>query len=212
MYVLTRGAQTVLPDEVPNLAQGGLRGLMRVIGMEQPRMRPTQIDVDDATDVGLVARRAALQLRRGRDGVARRPVLRRPAQRDPLQAEERHTTVVRPERDGMRLQIRTPGDLQSAELVAYERIPPGPGQIEVAVSASNLNFADVLVAYGRYPSFEGGCPSSGADFAGVVTAVGAGVTDHQIGDRVAGISATGAWCTFVTCDAQPGGAHPPGHA
>ncbi len=33
----------------------------------------------------------------------------------------------------MRLQIRTPGDLQSVELVAYDRVPPGPGQIEVSV-------------------------------------------------------------------------------
>jgi polyketide synthase 5 len=101
----------------------------------------------------------------------------------------------------MRLQIRTPGDLQSVELAAYDRVPPGPGQIEVSVTASNLNFADVLVAFGRYPSFEGRLPQLGADFAGVVTAVGVGVTEHRVGDRVAGISANGAWCTFVTCDA-----------
>jgi polyketide synthase 5 len=109
---------------------------------------------------------------------------------------------VRPETDGVQLQIRTPGDLSSAELAAYERVAPGPGQIEVSVAASNLNFADVLVAYGRYPSFEGRLPQPGADFAGVVTAVGPGVGDHQIGDRVAGISLTGAWKTFVTCDAN----------
>ncbi|MET4429817.1 sulfolipid-1 biosynthesis phthioceranic/hydroxyphthioceranic acid synthase [Mycolicibacterium sp. 624] len=202
LYVLTRGAQSVLSGEVPNLAQGGLRGLVRVIGMEHPSMRPTQIDVDDATDVELVGTELLsgsdedeTAWREGQYYTARLNVT-------PLQAEERHTTVVYPERDGMRLAIRNPGDLQSAELVSYERIPPGPGQIEVAVSASNLNFADVLVAYGRYPSFEGRMPQLGADFAGVVTAVGAGVTDHQIGDRVAGISATGAWCTFVTCDAN----------
>jgi polyketide synthase 5 len=202
LFVVTRGAQTVLPGEVPNLAQGGLRGLVRVIGMEQPRMRPTQIDVDDATDVRLVG--AELISLSDEDETAWRDGQYYTARLNvtPLQAEERHTTVVRPEREGMRLQIRTPGDLQSAELVAYERTPPGPGQIEVAVSASNLNFADVLVAYGRYPSFEGRMPQLGADFAGVVTAVGAGVTDHKIGDRVAGISATGAWCTFVTCDAN----------
>ena len=202
LFVLTRGAQTVLPGEVPNLALGGLRGLVRVIGMEHPSMRPTQIDVDDATDVGLVG--AELLSGSDEDETAWRAGQYYAARLNvtPLQAEERHTTVVHPERDGMRLQIRTPGDLQSAELVAYERIPPGPGQIEVAVSASNLNFADVLVAYGRYPSFEGRLPQLGADFAGVVTAVGAGVTNHRIGDRVAGISATGAWCTFVICDAN----------
>ncbi|BBZ28350.1 mycocerosic acid synthase-like polyketide synthase [Mycolicibacterium madagascariense] len=202
LYVLTRGAQAVLPGEVPNLAQGGLRGLVRVIGMEHPRMHPTQIDVDDATDVRLVG--AELLSASEEDETAWRDGQYYAARLNvtPLQADERHTTVVHPEREGMRLQIRTPGDLQSAELVAYDRIPPGPGQIEVAVSASNLNFADVLVAYGRYPSFEGRLPQLGADFAGVVTAVGPGVTDHAIGDRVAGISATGAWCTFVTCDAN----------
>ncbi|WP_413232733.1 sulfolipid-1 biosynthesis phthioceranic/hydroxyphthioceranic acid synthase [Mycolicibacterium sp. 050158] len=202
LYVLTRGAQSVLAGEVPNLAQGGIRGLVRAIGMEQPRMRPTQIDVDDATDTRLVG--AELLSNSDEDETAWRDGQHYAARLNvtPLQPEERHTTVVHPERDGMRLQIRTPGDLQSAELVAYERTAPGPGQIEVAVSASNLNFADVLVAYGRYPSFEGRMPQLGADFAGVVTAVGAGVTNHRIGDRVAGISATGAWCTFVTCDAN----------
>ena len=201
-YVLTRGAQSVHANEAPNLSQGGLRGLVRVLGMEQPTLRPTQVDVDDATDVALVA--AALLSNSDEDEIAWRDGNYFTARLNvtPLQAEERYTTVVHPERDGMRLQVRTPGDLQSAELVAYERTAPGPGQIEVAVSASNLNFADVLIAYGRYPSFEGRLPQLGADFAGVVTAVGAGVTNHRIGDRVAGISATGAWCTFVTCDAN----------
>ena len=92
------------------------------------------------------------------------------------------------ERDGMRLQIRTPGDLQTMEFVAFDRVPPGPGQIEVAVTASSINFADVLVAFGRYPSFEGQLPQLGTDFAGVVTAVGPDVTDHQVGDHVGGMS------------------------
>jgi len=202
LFVLTRNAAAVVDGDEPNLADGGVRGLMRVVGMEYPALRPTQIDVDEATDPASIV----AQLRSGsdedetawRDGqwyTARLNL-------SPLQPEERRTTVVHPERDGMRLQIRNPGDIQSAELAAYDRVPPGPGQIEVAVSASNLNFADVLVAFGRYPSFEGRLPQLGADFAGVVTAVGPGVTDHKIGDRVAGISATGAWCTFVTCDAN----------
>ena len=122
----------------------------------------------------------------------------------PLRPEERRTTVVDHERDGMRLQIRTPGDLETMELVAFDRVPPGPGQIEVAVTASSINFADVLVAFGRYPGFDGRLPQLGIDFAGVVTAVGPDVTDHQVGDHVGGLSPNGCWGTFVTCDARPG--------
>ena len=109
----------------------------------------------------------------------------------------------------MRLQIRTPGDLESMELVACDRVAPGPGQIEVAVSASSINFADVLVAFGRYPAFEGRLPQLGTDFAGVVSAVGPDVTDHKVGDHVGGLSPNGCWGTFITCDAQPG-RHPAG--
>lgn len=53
-----------------------------------------------------------------------------------LQPDGRRPTFVRPETDGVQLQIRTPGDLSSAELAAYERVAPGPGQIEVSVAAS----------------------------------------------------------------------------
>src|SRR5690606_34316802 len=82
------------------------------------------------------------------------------------------------------------------------RVPPGPGQIEVAVTASSINFADVLIAFGRYPTFDGRRPQLGTDFAGVVTAVGPDVTSHRVGDRVGGLSPNGCWSTFVTCDAD----------
>lgn len=202
LFVLTRNAQTVLPDDVANLDQAGLRGLMRVLVMEHPALHPTQIDLDDSTAPEHIAAQLLsgseedeTAWRGGEFHVARLSV-------SPLRPDERRTTVVDHETDGMRLQIHTPGDLESLELAAFDRVPPGPGEIEVSVTASNLNFADVLVAYGRYPSFEGRLPKLGADFAGVVTGVGPGVTEHQVGDRVAGISANGAWATFVTCDAN----------
>jgi polyketide synthase 5 len=88
------------------------------------------------------------------------------------------------------------------ELVAFERVSPGRGQIEVAVTASSINFADVLIAFGRYPTFEGRLPALGTDFAGVVTAVGPDVKDHKVGDHVGGLSGNGCWSTFVTCDAN----------
>ncbi|MEB4212252.1 sulfolipid-1 biosynthesis phthioceranic/hydroxyphthioceranic acid synthase [Mycobacterium sp. 94-17] len=202
LFAVTRTAQTVLAGDRPNLTQAGLRGLMRVIGTEHPHLRATQIDVDDATDVGQVA----LQLLSGseEDETAWRNGQWYAARLSPtpLLPEERRTAVVDHEGDGMRLQIRTPGDLESMELVVSERIPPGPGQIEVAVSTSSINFADVLVAFGRYPAFEGRLPQPGTDFAGVVTAVGPDVSDHKVGDHVGGLSPNGCWGTFITCEAN----------
>jgi polyketide synthase 5 len=202
LYVVTRNAQTVVSNDVPNLEQAGLRGLVRVIGTEHPHLSATQIDVDETTDAEQLAR----QLLGGseEDETAWRNGAWYTARLcpSPLLPEERQITVANPEDDGMRLQIRTPGDLESLELVACDRVPPGPGQIEVAVSASSINFADVLVAFGRYPAFEGRLPQLGTDFAGVVTAVGPDVTEHKVGDHVGGLSANGCWGTFLTCDAR----------
>ncbi|HUO39168.1 MAG TPA: type I polyketide synthase, partial [Mycobacterium sp.] len=133
LYVVTRSAQTVLPGDVANLEQAGLRGLMRVIGTEHPHMRATQIDVDEDTD----AERLARQLLGGseEDETAWRDGQWYTARLcpSPLRPEERRTTVVDHDRDGVRLRVRTPGDLESMELTAFDRVPPGPGQIEVAV-------------------------------------------------------------------------------
>src|SRR5262249_20644730 len=120
----------------------------------------------------------------------------------PLSHDERRTAVLEPEIDGMRLQVRTPGDLQTLELIASERVSPGPGQIEVAVGMSTINFADVLIAFGKFPIIDDRKPQLGMDFVGVVTAVGEGVAGHQVGDRVAGFSEGGCWRTFLTCDAD----------
>lgn len=188
LFVVTRNAATVAPGDVANLEQAGVPGLMRVIDSEHPHLSATQIDVDAATEPGHLA----LQLKSGseedetawRDGRWYTARLRP----GPLRPAERRTTVVQHGRDGMRLQIRTPGDLESLEFAAFDRIPPGPGEIEVAVRTSTHNFADVLVAFGRYPTFEGFQQRLGGGFAGVVTAVDPDVTDHRVGDRVGGMS------------------------
>ena len=202
IYVVTRTAQTVLAGDRPNLEQAGLRGLIRVIGTEHPHLRATQIDVDEATDAEQLARQLLGESEEDETAWRNGEWYAARLCPTPLRPEERQTTVADHERDGMRLQIRTPGDLESMELVASDRVPPGPGQIEVAVSASSINFADVLVAFGRYPAFEGRLPQLGTDFAGVVTAVGPDVTDHKVGDHVGGLSPNGCWGTFVTCDAN----------
>jgi mycolipanoate synthase len=209
LFVVTRNAASVRASDLANLEQAGLRGLMRVIDSEYPHLGATQIDVDDDTDPRQLSRQ--LQSGSEEDETAWRngewyTARLRPG---PLRPAERRTRVVEHERDGMRLQIRTPGDLESLELVAYDRVPPGPGEIEVAVTASTINFADVLVAFGRYPTFEGYQQQLGGDFAGVVTAVGPDVTEHRVGDHVGGVSPNGCWGTFVIADARHAVSLPP---
>ena len=202
LYVVTHDAATVHDGEAPNLEQTGLRGLLRVVDSEHPHLSATQIDVDAATEPAQVAR----QLRSGsdedetawRNGDWFTARLRL----GPLRPDERRTTTVEHETDGMRLEIRMPGDVESLEFAAFDRVAPGPGEIEVAVTGSSINFADVLVAFGRYPTFDGYKQQLGIDFAGIVTAVGPGVTEHAVGDKVGGMSPNGCWSTFVTCDAR----------
>ncbi|MFZ0833253.1 MAG: SDR family NAD(P)-dependent oxidoreductase, partial [Mycobacterium sp.] len=202
LFVVTRNAQTVVDSDRPNLPQAGLRGLMRVIGTEHPHLRATQIDLDADADAEQLAQQLLSESEEDetawRDGQWYTARL----YQTPLCPEDRKTISIDNECDGMRLHIRTPGDLESAELIAVDRVSPGPGQIEVAVTASSINFADVLVAFGRYPAFEGRLPQPGTDFAGVVTAVGPDVTNHQVGDHVGGLSPNGCWATFITCDAN----------
>ncbi len=70
LYVVTRNAQAVDAGDELNLDQAGLRGLLRVIGSEQPALRPTQIDVDARTTADALAHEILSGLRRGRDGLA----------------------------------------------------------------------------------------------------------------------------------------------
>lgn len=199
---MTRQAQVVRPKDQVNLEQAGLRGLLRVISSEHPLLRTTLVDVDEHTDAEQVARQLLggsdedeTAWRNGEWYTARLCP-------SPLSHDERHTAIVDHERDNMRMQIRTPGDLQTLELAACDRIPPGPGQIEVAVTMSTINFADVLIAFGKFPIIDDRQPQLGMDFVGVVTAVGENVTDHQVGDRVGGFAEGGCWRSFLTCDAN----------
>lgn len=202
LYVVTRQAQMVRPDDQVNLEQAGLRGLLRVIGSEHPILGVTQIDVDEHTEAELLAQ----QLLRGldEDETAWRNGEWFTARLcpGPLRHDERQAAFVDHGRDNMLAQVRAPGDLQTLEFAACERVQPGPGQIEVAVIASSVNFADVLLAFGRLPNSDEFDPQLGMDFVGTVTAVGENVADHQVGDRVGGLSTEGCWRRFLTCDAK----------
>ncbi|MGV8908339.1 MAG: quinone oxidoreductase family protein [Propionicimonas sp.] len=69
------------------------------------------------------------------------------------------------------------------ELVDLPDPTPGPGQVLVKSAAAGINFIDTYRRGGIYPVPFPHIP--GSEGAGIVTAVGDGVTDLAVGDRVA---------------------------
>jgi NADPH:quinone reductase len=81
------------------------------------------------------------------------------------------------------------------DALVYENIEigaPGPGQIRIKQHASGINFIDCYFRMGLYPA-----PSlpfvAGNEGAGEVIAVGEGVKDFKVGDRVAYVHAMGGY-------------------
>lgn len=82
------------------------------------------------------------------------------------------------------------------EVLSYEDWPlasPGPGQVALRQTAIGLNFIDTYQRSGLYPV---NMPFvAGNEGAGVITAIGDGVTGLEIGQRVAYQGQIGAYAT-----------------
>lgn len=61
---------------------------------------------------------------------------------------------------------------------------PGPGEVLIDVRAVSLNYRDLMVSDGRYGGLMDPPIVAASDLAGVVAAVGNGVSDVAVGDRV----------------------------
>ncbi len=94
----------------------------------------------------------------------------------------------------MGIVARTAGGPEVLEWTALETPAPGPGEARVAQKAIGVNFIDTYYRSGSYP-----WPSTplipGAEAAGVIDAIGAGVKDLAVGDRVAYVMQVGAYRT-----------------
>ena len=76
------------------------------------------------------------------------------------------------------------GPPESLQLETIDPPLPGAGEALIDVKATALNFPDVLMIEGKYQSQPPLPFSPGGEVAGVVSAVGAGVSEVKVGDRV----------------------------
>ncbi|MGF7235592.1 MAG: NADPH:quinone oxidoreductase family protein [Frankia sp.] len=93
------------------------------------------------------------------------------------------------------------------EVVRVEDVPSppggaGPGKVRVRVGAAAVNFPDLLIIAGQYQITVPAPFVPGSEFAGVVTAVGAGVREVSVGDPVMATALVGAFAEEAVVGAE----------
>lgn len=90
--------------------------------------------------------------------------------------------------------------LNGPDGLVWKEVPtpsPGPGEVLVATRAASLNFPDLLILQGKYQAKPPLPFVPGSEFAGVVEAVGTGVTTVKAGDAVAVIGTHGGFASHA---------------
>ena len=184
---------------VKNLS--GVWGLGRTIMQEYPNLNCSLIDLDRHNNTDSVQQLLReLQYSDGETQIAYYDGKRYVARLSP-----KDNTL----NDAFRLQLSDYGTLDNLTLAPLKRKSPQAGEIEIEVAASGVNFRDVLNALGvlkEYLQAMGFADSTevpfGGECAGVVVAVGAGVTNFQVGDEVIAGQAVGSLSSHVTVNAK----------
>ncbi len=180
-----------------NSLSGSVWGLGRTIRQEYPSLNCNLIDFDNLNLEQLLPE---LLLSDGETQVA-------------YYNKQRYVARLAPQDNTLnnpfRLQLSDYGTLDNLALAPLQRRVPRPGEIEIQVTASGVNFRDVLNALGmlkEYLQAMGFANSTqvpfGGECVGVVVAVGEDVTDFQLGDKVIAAQAVGSLSSHVTVDAR----------
>jgi NADPH2:quinone reductase len=93
------------------------------------------------------------------------------------------------------------GPLEGLVLEDREPLTPGDGQVVIDVRAAGVNFVDGLICQGRYQLKPNPPFIPGEEVAGVVSAVGPGVTGFDPGDRVLAFTGLGGFADQVAVPA-----------
>jgi len=201
VWLVTRGAQAVPNSSAPiHAAMASLCGLRHVIAAEYPELRCRHLDFDqqrkDDDGDNLFAELGLGQFDEDSIAFSNRsrlvPRLVRLTLATTTGAPPQNLTIP------VQLEVSKAGILENLRWTSVERTAPGPGEVEIQVQATGLNFRDVLCTLGMYP---GKIDALGGECAGVVTRTGAGVEGLEAGDQVMAV-ARGGFSTYVTVRAD----------
>lgn len=91
------------------------------------------------------------------------------------------------------IRVHEPGDPEVMRWEEVEVPDPGPGEVLLRQTAVGLNFIDVSQRRGTYPAMPDLPAVMGMEAAGVIEAVGDGVTGYGVGDRISYCMVIGAY-------------------
>ncbi len=92
------------------------------------------------------------------------------------------------------------GNLKNLKLINFDLSSPSENEVQVQISAIGLNFADIFAIWGLYSATPKGEFTPGLEYSGKVIALGSGVQDFKLGDRVMGVTRFGAYATALNID------------
>ncbi|MCB0171116.1 MAG: type I polyketide synthase [Anaerolineae bacterium] len=198
LWLVTSGTQPAGVLESLTIASAPLWGLVATIGLEYPDWRCIRIDLDPRAksnsnqslfeEIWLGDGESQVAFRNGSRYVARLTPLAVPAVLSDVPLKDN-------EAQPFRLEIPARGTVENLTFLPTNRQLPGPGEVEIRVQATGLNFRDVLNVLGMFGDEDPG--PLGQECTGEVVAVGPGVTHVQVGDKVMGM-AQGSFSTYVT--------------
>lgn len=99
--------------------------------------------------------------------------------------------------------IHRPGGYEQLVIEEHSDITAAPGELLIDVAAIGVNFADCIIRMGLYESakkYVGYPITPGFDVAGTVAAVGEGVNDFALGERVLAVSLFNGYATQLVVD------------
>lgn len=95
-----------------------------------------------------------------------------------------------------------PGNLANMQLREFNLPEPSAGEVQVAVRAVGLNFADLFAIWGLYKAAPKDEFTPGLEYAGTVERVGEGVSHLRPGARVMGVTRFGGYTSHLNIDAR----------
>ncbi|MGA5704465.1 SDR family NAD(P)-dependent oxidoreductase [Peterkaempfera bronchialis] len=193
LAVVTEAAQAARADDVPDPGAALYWGYSRVLRREHAELAPRVIDLDPADPDRAQACAAELLGDDTEDQVALRHGHRlaaRLSRGEPAAEQAAGLPPLRARRQPFRVGTIRPGSWDGVAWLPLVRRAPGPGEIEVEVTAA-------AVDRDQTPAVLAGAAPTAGSFAGRVVAVGPEVTAFSLGDSVAAC-APGAPASHVT--------------